>query len=418
MARTIGKLLALQVGRDLAPGMSADGGGLYLQVTGTGAKSWIFRFTLAGKAREMGLGPLSAIPLADARLQAAECRALRQKGIDPIEARNAARQQTALEAAKVISFSQAAKRYMDAHKASWRNPKHRQQWENTLATYAYPIIGKLPVQSVDTDLVLKVIEPIWSTKPETASRLRGRIEVILDWAKVRGLRAGENPARWRGHLDKLLPRPSKVRTVRHHPALPYSELPDFMERLRGQANIAALALEFTILTTARTNEAIRATIAEFKLDDRIWIVPSNRMKAGREHRVPLCDRAVEIVRCLSETATGAFIFPGTKRNTGLSNMAMLALLERMQRTDLTVHGFRSTFKDWASETTGFPNELVEMALAHAVGDKVEAAYRRGDMFDKRRRLMGAWADYCSAPTATGMVIPLRGQLIVGRWQGV
>jgi integrase len=410
MARTVGKLTALKVGRPLKPGMYADGAGLYLQVTGAGAKSWIFRFSLHGKAREMGLGSLSAVSLADARSRAAECRRLRQDGIDPIEARKAQRQQAALDAAKSLTFKEASASYIASHKAGWRNEKHASQWENTLATYAEPVLGALSIQAVDTNLVLRVLEPIWKTKSETASRVRGRIEAIVDWAKIRGLRQGENPARWRGHLDHLLPAKAKVRRVKHHAALPYAELPDFISKFRAQEGVAARALEFTILTAARTGDTIGAVWDEVNTSEKVWAVPGERMKAGKEHRVPLSSRALAILRDEHDVRTSDYVFAGGKAGRPLSNMAMTEVLRRMGRGDVTVHGFRSTFRDWAAERTNFPSEVVEMALAHVVGNKVEAAYRRGDLFDKRRRLMAEWASYCNTPAASARdkVVPMRG----------
>jgi integrase len=437
MARVVGKLTALKVARELPAGMYADGAGLYLQVTSAGAKSWIYRFSLNGKAREMGLGSLSAISLADARLEAGKCRRLRQDGRDPIEARKAERAQRALDAAKALTFSEAAASYVAAHRAGWKNAKHAAQWESTLATYAAPVIGKLSVQAVDTDLVLKVLEPIWKTKPETAVRVRGRIEAILDWAKVRGLRQGENPARWRGHLDHLLPARSKVRKVRPHPALPYAEVGTFMADLRSRSGIAARALELVILCAARTGDIIGndrddkppMQWSHVDLAQRVWTIPST--KTDTEHRVPLSDAAVALLREMKTLELGEVVFPGeaTRRKPAarppLSNMAMTTVIRRMNEErvarkvpryvdpkqgnrDITVHGFRSTFRDWAAERTNFPSEVVEMSLAHAVGDKVEAAYRRGDLFDKRRQLMAEWATYCGTPAAAGdNVTPIR-----------
>ena len=406
MAKTVGKLTALKVGRALPAGMYADGAGLYLQVTGTGAKSWIYRYSIRGKAREMGLGSLSAVSLADARTRAAACRALRQDGVDPIEARKADRAQAALDDAKAITFKEAAQRYIAAHRAGWKNPKHAPLWENTLVAYAEPVIGKISVQAVDTGLVLKVLEPIWRTKPETAGRVRGRIEVILDWAKSRGLRQGENPARWRGHLQYQLPARSKVRRVKHHPALPYAELPGFMAKLREQEGVGARALEFTILTAARTGEIIGAKRNEANTAEKLWTVPAERMKAGKEHRVPLSGRALTILRDVTALQTGddAFIFGGGKQGKPLSNMTMAAVLHRMGYANVTVHGFRSTFRDWAAERTNFPNEVVEMALAHAVSNRVEAAYRRGDLFEKRRRLMAEWSTFCNTATTASATV--------------
>jgi integrase len=386
----------LAVTRATEKGLYHDGGGLYLQVTASGAKSWIYRYMLDGRAREMGLGPLHVIPLSEARTRAAECRRLRLDGIDPIEARKGQRDRARLEAATAMTFDACATAYIEAHQAGWQNAKHRDQWRNTLSTYAGPVFGALPVQAVDVGLVMKVLEPIWHMKPETASRLRGRIEVILDWATVRGYRKGENPARWRGHLDKLLPARGKIRKVEHHAALPYRDIPSFMIALREQEGIACQALGLLILTAARTGEVIGARWDEFDLDERIWTVPADRMKAGKEHRVPLSDAAIAVIERLKERRIGDFIFPGGRVGKPLSNMAMLKLLDRMGWGDLTAHGFRSTFRDWAAEQTNFPREVAEMALAHTIGDKVEAAYRRGDLFEKRRQLMEAWANFCRA----------------------
>lgn len=419
--RTIGRLSALAVSRTKKPGMYADGGGLWLQVT-EGApdehgrrpinRSWIFRYMLHSRARAMGLGPLHTVSLADARERATHARRQRLDGIDPIEARKAAMTAARLDAAKSITFADCATRYIEAHKAGWRNEKHADQWTSTLDTYAAPIIGKLPVQSVDVGLVLKVLEPIWRTKPETASRVRGRIEAVLDWASARGYRAGENPARWRGHLEQLLPARAKVRKVQHHPALPYAELGSFMAALRAEEGVAARALDFTILTAARTSEVLNARWEEFDLDAKVWTVPGERMKAGRSHRVPLSSAAIATLEAMREIRERDHpcVFPGGKRGKPLSNMAMLKVLERMKRNDLTAHGFRSTFRDWAAERTNYPREVAEGALAHVVADKVEAAYRRGDLFDKRRRLMDEWAKFCAlVPKAQGEVVTMRGR---------
>jgi integrase len=391
--------------------MYADGAGLYLLVGRTGSKSWVYRYRQDGRLRDMGLGPLHTVSLAEAREAALACRKLRREGGDPIEARRAGRAQIRLDAAKAMTFRQCAEAYIAAHKPGWKNPKHAAQWPSTLFVYVYPIFGSLPVQTIDTVLVTKAIEPIWTEKPETAGRVRGRIEVILDWAATRGYRDGENPARWRGHLENLLPRKTKVRQVVHHAALPYDELPAFMAQLREQTPIAARALEFTILTAGRTGEVLAATAQEIK--DRVWTVPAGRMKGGKEHRVPLAAPALAIVeQPTSETAdAGKFLFPGLKRGRPLSDMAMLKLLARSGRGDLTVHGFRSTFRDWAAERTNFPREVIEMALAHAIDSKVEAAYRRGDLFQKRRQLMDAWAAFCGAERVAGEVVALRRQAV-------
>src|SRR6516165_2727162 len=401
MARAMEKLTALKVERAKQPGMYGDGGGLYLRVTEDGAKNWVFRFMLNGRARWMGMGPLHTVSLAEARNRAGEHRLQRHDGIDPIEARRAERLKVQLEAAKAITFKECADAYIKAHRAGWRNGKHAGQWEATLGTYAEPLIGKLSVQAIDTALVLKVLEPIWTTKPETAGRVRGRIESILDWAKVRGYRVGENPARWKGHLDHLLPARGKVRRVEHHAALPYAELPGFLVALREQEGIAARALEFLVLTAARMGETIGARWTEFDLLDKIWTVTAERMKAGREHRVPLSARALAILQEMQAHRHGddGFIFAGGKPGKPLSDTAFVKLLRRMGRSDLTTHGFRATFKTWASERTASQNETVEAALAHAVRNPVEAAYRRGDMFEKRRRLMQQWATFCTTAPA-------------------
>lgn len=379
-------------------GLHSDGGGLNLRVTSPTACSWVFRYMIDRRAREMGLGKYPEVSLAEARTRAAEARKLKSQGIDPINERDKIRRSKLADAAKAITFKDAAKSYIESNRAGWRNAKHAAQWEATLATYAEPIIGALAIQDIDTGLVLKVLEPIWTTKPETASRLRGRIEAILDWAKARGHRDGENPASWRGHLDKLLPPRSKVRRVKHHAALPFEGLSAFMVALHFEESISALALEFTILTAARTGEVIGSRWAEFDLLEKIWVVPRERMKAGREHRVPLSDRAMAILKEVkpNQISGDIFVFQGNRLGSPLSNMAFLMLLRRMKRDDLTVHGFRSTFRDWAAEHTNFANEVAELALAHTIGNKVEAAYRRGDMFEKRRALMDAWAKACAA----------------------
>jgi integrase len=390
VGRTIGRLTALDVQRAKRRGVHHDGGGLYLQIAANGSKSWIFRYGPQGR-RYHGLGAVHTITLAEAREKARDCRKLLLDGIDPITARAEHRAAARLDAAKAITFTEAATAYIKAHRAGWKNPKHRQQWTNTLATYVNPIVGHLPVAVIDTGLVLRCLEPVWTTKPETASRVRMRIERILAWATVRGYRAGDNPARWRGHLDHLLPAQKKVARVRHHAALPYVDLPVFLAELRARDAVAARALEFLILTATRTGEVIGATWDEFDLAAGIWTIPADRMKAGRGHRVPLANRAVKILEGM----------PRASRPFPLSNMAFLQLLKRMGRGAITAHGFRSAFRDWAAETTGYPNHVVEQALAHVIGNAVEAAYRRGDLFDKRRRLMNDWAAFCAFPGLGG-----------------
>jgi integrase len=405
MARQIHKLSPAAV-KNAKPGMHADGGNLYLQATraadGSISRSWIFRYTLNERTRHMGLGSLQSVTLAEAREVASQARRQLELGTDPIAARDAARAAAAAANAKQISFDECALAYVAAHRAGWRNVEHARQWKTTLATYASPIIGRLSVRDIDTGLVLKVLEPIWKDRTETASRLRGRIESVLDWARVRGYRSGENPARWRGHLDHLLPRRSKVQRVNHLAAFPYQQLPTLLKRIRAHESVAARALEFTILTAARTGEVRFATLTE--IQNGVWVVPGRRMKSGREHRVPLCERAVEIINKLAPLP-GPFIFAG--RNGAIGQKAMLDLLRGPGGTVATVHGFRSAFRDWAAETTAFSAEVIEAALAHAIGNKTTAAYARGDLFEKRRRLMDAWANYCLHGKAHAEVVPLR-----------
>jgi integrase len=369
----------------------ADGHGLYLRIGPTGAKRWVFRYRRDGRLHDMGLGPLHTVSLAEARSKALDCRRQRLDGVDPLAAKREAAAKARVVDAKTMTFQACAEAYIAAHRAGWKNAKHAKQWPNTLRDYVYPILGELPVQAVDVALVMKAVEPIWTAKPETASRVRGRIESVLDWATARGYRSGgENPARWKGHLANLLPKKSKVRRVERHAALHYAALAEFMIELRQQDAVSARAMEFAILTAARTGEVIGATWSEIDFESRIWAVPPERMKAGREHRVPLSESALSILGPLYEVRTGDKAFP-------ISHAAMLMLLRRMGRGELTVHGFRSTFSDWCAEQTAFPAEVREMALAHAVSDKVEAAYRRGDMFEKRRQVMDAWARYCAEP---------------------
>jgi integrase len=404
MASTINQLTAVKVQKIKQPGYHADGGGLWLQVTQAGGKSWIFTYSLRGRAREMGLGSSSRTSLAQARAARDECNRLLRDHIDPIEDRKRKRAEVALTDVKSITFAQAAAAYIATHRAGLKNAKHAKQWATTIATYAEPRLGKLNVADIDTGLVRQVLEPIWTTKPETAGRVRGRIEAILDWAKVSGYRAGENPAGWKGNLDKLLPKLSKVRKVKHHAAMPYDALPAFMAGLRQQKGSAARALEFTILTAGRTGEALTARPSE--IAGGVWTVPGERMKGGQTHRVPLCKRAIE----LTAGGSSSYLFPSRYHpDKALSNMAMLKLLADMGHGDVTVHGFRSTFKDWARDRTRFDNYVVEAALAHISGDKVERAYARSDVLEKRRQLMDAWAKFCATPPAkgTGKVVPLR-----------
>jgi integrase len=414
--------------------MHPDGGGLYLQVTeskekgkGKFNKSWLFRYKLARRERQMGLGSLKTIGLSDAREEAERCRKILREGRDPMEARKVEKVAEQIEAAKSVTFEWCATEYMKAHEAGWKNAKHRQQWHSTLSTYVYPVIAKLPVNAIHTGLVMKILTPIWTEKNETASRVRGRIETILDWAKVNGHRTDENPARWKGHLSHLLPAPSKVHTEEHHPALPWEQIPAFMTELRAQEGIAAKALEFTILTVARSGESRGVEWdGELNTADKVWIVPAHRMKLKREHRVPLTATAVAIIDYMRSVRQNEYVFPGDKADDPLSDMALIELIRRMNQArkkaglpqwvdpkqgnrTVVPHGFRSSFRDWVDEATSFPDWLAEAALAHAKGDKVEAAYKRGDALAKRHELMEAWARYCgaSAVAKTDSIAPMQ-----------
>ena len=393
MARGINKLTALAVQKNQKPGYHGDGGGLWLKVTKTGSKSWIFRYTRDGKTKDMGLGPTITVSLAEARQKALECRKLLIDCRDPLDERKNQRLQAKLDSSRDRTFSECAISYIDAHKSGWKSEKHAKQWGATLETYAFPVAGQLPVSVIDTGVILRVLEPIWHIKTETASRVRGRIESILDWAKVCGYRQGDNPARWKGHLDKLLPLRNKVQKVRHHAALPYAELGAFMHELKKCNGLAARALEFGILTAARSSEIRNATWDEIDFQNKLWIIPALRMKAGKEHRVPLCNEAVELLNAVPRIIGSKLIFP-SQSNRSLSDMTLTAVLRRMERNDLTQHGFRSTFRDWAGETTPYPREVIEHALAHQLKDKAEAAYQRGDLLAKRFALMTDWGRYC------------------------
>lgn len=395
--RDLGRLTATKIAKLSKPGRYADGGSLYLQIAKGGSKSWILRYQLAGRVHDMGLGGFPAIGLADAREKARKARSLLIDGDDPLTMRREKKDAHRGEMAKRISFKEAAEKYIAAHKPGWKNGKHADQWTATLQTYAFPVVGSLSVAAVDTGHVMRVLEPIWKEKGiETASRLRGRIEAVLDWAKARHYRSGDNPARWRGHLDKLLPKKTKVRKVRHQPAMDFTDVPAFMTELQSQNSVSARALEFTILTAVRTGEAINARKDEINLHTKVWTIPEERTKANREHRVPLSERAVALLKALPREKDSDWVFLGGRARKPLSNMAMLELLRQM-RPGLTVHGFRSSFRDWCAEQTNFPREVAETALGHVLGDKTEAAYRRGDALEKRRRLMQAWAGFCSGP---------------------
>ena len=398
MAQKINRLAARTVETLAKAGRHADGGGLYLSISSEGRRRWSFLFTWNGKLREAGLGSANkgGVSLKAAREKAAEGRQMVADGVDPIAHWNKP------EAAAVPTFGAIADSYVEAHKGSWRNAKHAAQWTMTLTTYC-EAIRKLPVDRIDTDAVLSVLKPHWSRTPETASRLRGRIEAVLDAAKAKGLiaRNEANPARWRGHLDKLLSKPAKL-TRGHHAAMPYGEVPAFITEIQGREATAARALEFCILTATRSSEAMQARWSEIDLDAKIWALPAERMKAGREHRVPLSARAVAILKSMKEAAEGDYVFPGQRPKRPLSSMALEMFLRRLQ-SKFTTHGFRSSFRDWAGNETHFPRELAEHALAHVIGDKAEQAYRRSDALERRRELMDAWARYCEGDAGANVV---------------
>ena len=408
------RITALFVKHIKRPGKYADGGNLYLQVrpstriikTNSVTKSWIFRYSRFGKDTWLGLGPYPDVTLADARDLATRERKKMRQGIDPLTDKRARQIAARTAHENMLTFAECAELYIESQAPGWSNPKHIEQWRSTLTKLAGPTIGHLSVDQIGTALIMRCLEPIWTTKTETASRLRGRIESVLDWSTVRGYRKGDNPARWRGHLDKLLPRPSQVARVKHHAALPYTEVGTFMQQIRQDTGVASRALELTILTAARTNEVIQAEWSEFDLDLKTWLVPAERMKSKRPHRVPLSDAAVTALEAV-KVRNRIYVFPGHKRNSHLSNAAMMQVLKRLKRNGITVHGFRSTFRDWCAELTNYPADVAEMALAHALRDKTEAAYRRGDLFEKRTRLMADWARYCSKPAEPAAVVPIR-----------
>ena len=396
MPRKARELSPLEVRRLDQPGRWSVGGvdGLALQVTRSGARSWVLRLAVCGQQREMGLGSFPSVTLAEAGDKARRHRAQVAEGSDPISLRRAAASAAAADRMSQRTFAEVAAQYIEQHEKSWKNEKHAAQWASTLQAYAAPVIGQLLVRDVTSAHVIRALEPIWTTKTETATRVRSRIELVLDFAAARGLREGPNPARWKGNLDAALPKASKVAVVQHHTAVAIDEVSAFMRRLRLQEGMGARALEFAILTGARSGEVRGAVWAEIDLATSLWVVPGTRMKSGREHRVPLSKPATDLLRALPQGQAGDLVFPGMRGP--LSDMSLTAVLRRMD-VRATVHGFRSTFRDWISEHTDHPSEVAEMALAHAVGDKVEAAYRRGDLFEKRVALMNDWADFLSAP---------------------
>jgi integrase len=410
MGRKAKELGALAVSRIQTPGLHFVGGvsGLALQVTTSGARSWILRVMIGGKRRDMGLGGYPSVTLVGARDAARIARAKIKDGIDPVEEARARKSTLAATRASALTFEQCATAFIAAKEPEWKNAKHAAQWRATLATYAYPVIGKILVGDIALPHVLQILEPVWAIKTETATRVRGRIEKVIDFATSKGYRTGDNPARWRGHLDNLLAKPSKVAKIEHHAALPYVEIGAFMAELRQQAGMGARALEFAILTAARSGEVRGATWGEIDLDAATWTIPVGRMKAGKEHRIPLSDDAVQLLRNLPRMAGNPFLFPNVK-GTELSDMTLTAVLRRMNRP-VTAHGFRSTFRDWAGETTAYPREVIEHALAHQLKDKAEAAYARGTLFDKRRRLMTDWAKSCNTVTNVVTATPINNKI--------
>ncbi len=406
MARKAKELGALAVSRLTEPGLHFVGGvsGLALQVLPSGARTWVLRATMGSKRRDMGLGGFPDVTLAGAREAARNARALIREGIDPIDKKRAARSALYVAQGKTMTFKECAEAYIAAHEVAWKNAKHRQQWTNSLTSYAFPKIGPLVVQDVELTNIMAILEPIWRTKTVSANRLRGRIEQVLDWASARDYRKGQNPARWRGHLDKLLAAPGKVSKVKHHAALPISEVGAFMKQLRGLTGTGARALEFLILTAARSGEVRGAAWKEFNLDGKVWTVPAERMKAGREHRVALSAPAIKLLGALPRMAGTDLAFPAP-RGGPLSDMTLIATMRRME-VGAVPHCFRSTFRDWAAERTNYPRDVAEMALAHTIGDKVEAAYRRGDLFEKRKLMMADWAAFC-AKSEGANVVPMR-----------
>lgn len=405
--RILDKLTAIKVKRLSKPGLHSDGGGLYLFIKPDGGKYWKFRYRSktsrrtvkvneqmreVGKLRDKGLGPVWDVSLTDARKMAADYREMLRKGVDPIDATNAERKAVKVQAATQWTFGACVDAHIAAHRAGWRNDKHAAQWRSTLDNYAEALLP-LPVAEIDTDMVQACLEPHWATKTETMTRVRQRIEAVLDWAIAKTYRAGPNPARWRGHLAKLLAEPTKLKTVKHRAAVPYKEVGAFVTELRQKQGLAATAIELLILTAVRPNEIIEATWLEIDLDDAKWVIPRERMKSGHEHRIPLAPRAVELLRNIPKV--GEFVFPGLRKGP-MTTAAMLKTVKEM-RPGMTVHGFRSTFRNWVADCTTYPADMAEFALAHALKDATVAAYLRADMFDKRAKMMAEWAQHCDSP---------------------
>jgi integrase len=406
VTRTLNRLSALKVARAKQPGMYADGGGLYLRVAEGGSKQWIFRYAAGIRDRDMGLGPVHTLALPEAREKAREARLLRLEGIDPIEAKRARMAALRAADARAMTFKQCAEGFIKDNEASWTSARHRQEWVGSLVRVVYPMLGSLPVAAIDTPLVLKVLKPIWEKTPETASRIRGRIENVLGWATVHHYRAGDNPARWGGLLEHALPARSKIAKVEHHAALPYAEISTFMAKLRQDSGVATACLQFITLTAARLDEARSATWDEIDLPNRIWIVPARRMKADKEHRVPLSDSVVAVLERMQEIRQSDYVFPGRLDGRPIGDNTLWRLAKEAAGSDITIHGLRSSFRDWAAERTSFPREIAELALAHTVGSAVERSYARTDLFEKRRRLMQQWAAFCAKPAPAGEVVSI------------
>ena len=424
MARLIEKLTPLWVSKVKKPGYYGDGGGLWLQVSMSSSKSWIFRYTINRKPREMGLGAVHTVSLSEARIKSRDLRLMLQEGVDPIDKREETKQAEALARARTMTFDQCAKEYIEIHRSGWKNTKHAGQWESTIATYVSPVFGSFPVSEVDTPLVVKVLSPIWNDKTETAKRLRGRIERILAWATTSGFRQGENPARWRGHFENLLAEPSKIQIKKHFASLPWKEIPSFMNALSEQKGIAARALELLIFTATRTSETLEMTWDELNLEDGVWVIPAERMKEEVEHEIPLSRQAIDLLSEIPRISN--FVFTGAKYNNCLSDMSLTAVLKRMHNKSIkdggrgwidpkqdnrriTSHGFRSSFSMWGAESLShtFTREVIEFALSHQLPNKVESAYQRGTVFEKRIPLMQSWSDYCSKSQVSATVSPIR-----------
>jgi integrase len=407
MARQINKLSDRGIKAEKKQGRYADGNGLYLQVSRSGSKSWLFRFMMDKKPREMGLGSTSTVTLSEARVEALECKKKLREGIEPIKARNERLERIKADNVDVLSFKKCAEEYLKAHSARWKSIRHAEIWKSSLKRFAYPLLGHLPVNTIERSHIMCVLDPIWREKTETAKKLRGRLENILDWATVQDFRKGENPARWRGHLDKLLPKPSELHKVKHFAALPYQEINSFMNKLREREALSAQALRLIILTATRSGEVRNAVWPEFNTEKAIWTIPAERMKADKEHIIPLCEEAISIVRSLPRLSENQHLFASPKSGKPLSDVVFKKLMERMEIINITTHGFRSTFRDWAAEQTAFPREVIENALAHQLKDKAEAAYFRSNLLDKRRELMKLWGDFTKMRNEkTGQIIDL------------